>query len=335
MRTIAFVFAAATALAAQEPEKKKVMCTLPVLKAVADELSGGAFEVVSLSQPDQDPHFVSPTPSLMKKLRQAELFVEVGLQLELWADEVANGSGNPRVMRGGRGRLVASAGVPREEVPKVVSRSEGDVHPEGNPHVWLDPLRVRILAENVARGLEGLAPDQVPAIRERLRRFQERIDEAVFGPDLVKEAGGRALARRALEGTLLAYLEEKKLADRLGGWLRKAAPLRGMKVVEFHKTWVYLAKVVGFEIVGSVEPKPGIKPGPRHLEELRGTIRSQGVRLILVENYQDLGNPRDLAGKTGAKVVVVPSQPGGEPGTGDYFKFMDHVLDRLVAAAKE
>jgi ABC-type Zn uptake system ZnuABC Zn-binding protein ZnuA len=325
---------AAAAAAPQDAPRKKVLCTLPVLEALVREVGGDAFETGSLSRPDQDPHFVSPTPSLMKKLREADLFIQIGLQLELWADAVADGSGNPRVQKGGPGRLAASAGIPREEVPRVLSRTEGDIHPEGNPHLWLDPLRAKAVAENIARALQAVAPERKADVEARLKRFKDRIDEAVFGADLVRELGGAALTRRALDGTLAAWLEERRLSDKLGGWLRKAAPLRGRKVVEFHRTWVYFARLCGLEIVGSVEPKPGIAPGPQHLARLRELLRQGEVSLIVVENYQDLSNPRALEEQTGVRMVVLPTQPGGEPGTEDYFKLIDFILDRLLEGVK-
>jgi ABC-type Zn uptake system ZnuABC Zn-binding protein ZnuA len=325
---------AAAAAAPQDAPRKKVLCTLPVLEALVREVGGDAFETGSLSRPDQDPHFVSPTPSLMKKLREADLFIQIGLQLELWADAVADGSGNPRVQKGGPGRLAASAGIPREEVPRVLSRTEGDIHPEGNPHLWLDPLRAKAVAENIARALQAVAPERKADVEARLKRFKDRIDEAVFGADLVRELGGAALTRRALDGTLAAWLEERRLSDKLGGWLRKAAPLRGRKVVEFHRTWVYFARLCGLEIVGSVEPKPGIAPGPQHLARLRELLRQGEVSLIVVENHQDLSNPRALEEQTGVRMVVLPTQPGGEPGTEDYFKLIDFILDRLLEGVK-
>src|SRR5262245_38297788 len=119
------------AISAQDVDKKKIMCTLPVLKSITEELAGGEFEVTALSKPDEDRHHVSPTPDLMKKVRKADLFIELGLQLELWADQVVDGSGNPVIAKGSKGRLVASTGISREEVPAVVARSEGDIHPEG------------------------------------------------------------------------------------------------------------------------------------------------------------------------------------------------------------
>ena len=334
MRTLLIAVVAAGSLAAQDVSKKQVVCTLPVLKSIADELSGGGVEVTALSKPDQDPHFVSPTPALMKKLREAELFIEIGLQLELWADEVANGSSNGRIAKGAGGRLIASNGVSREEIPQVVDRKLGDVHPEGNPHIWLSPPRVKLIAENIAEGLKRAEPSRSADIDKRLQAFKDRVDEALFGADLVKEVGARSLTRKALDGSLLAYLDERKLGDKIGGWLKKAAPLRGQKVVQQHKIWVYFAKLFDFQLVGSVEERPWIPPGPPHLRQLIDTIRNEKVRLIVVDNFYDPANARWLAEQTGAKVAIVPDQPGGEAGTDDYFKFIDHVLDRMLEALK-
>jgi ABC-type Zn uptake system ZnuABC Zn-binding protein ZnuA len=333
VKALLIVLMAATCVAAQE-EKKKVSCTLHVLKVIADELGGADFDISALSPPDRDAHAISPTPVLIDKLRKADVFIEVGLQLELWADQVVEGSTNPKVAKGAPGHIVASAGVTREEVPKIVSREQGDVHPEGNPHIWLDPIRIKQVAENIADGLKIASPDKKDAVDERLKKFKSRIDEALFGADLLKEVKATTLTRKALDGTLWSYLEEKKLTEKAGGWLKKAAPLRGVKVVEFHKTWVYDARLFGFEIVGSVQPKPGIEPGPKDLSDLVEKMKAEKVRIIIVDNFYNPANPRKLAEATGAKVAIVPNQPGGEKDTDDYFKFMDHVLDKLVEAAK-
>jgi len=319
---------------ARSREKKKVIVTLASLKSITDALAGDDFEVTALAKPDQDPHNVTPTPTLMKKLREADLFIEIGLQLELWAEQVATGSGNPHLATGAKGRLVASAGISREEVPSVVSRSEGDIHPEGNPHLWLDPIRVKQIADNIAAGLKSASPEAAPAVDDRLKKFKDRIDEALWGADLLKEAGARTLTRKTLDGSLPAWLEEKKLTGKLGGWLKKAQPLRGAKVLEYHKTWIYLAKILGFEIVGSIQSKPGIEPGPKHIEELKAIIAAQKVKEIIVDNFYDPSVPNALARDTGVKVAVVPGQPGGEAGTEDYVGFMGFVIDKLVEAAK-
>lgn len=327
MRTITLILL--TLSLATPAEKKKVLVTLAALKSIAEAVGGDDFEVTALSKPDQDPHAVSPTPALMKKLREADLFIEIGLQLEIWADQVAAGSGNPRIDRGAKGRLVASSGISREDVPAVVDRKEGDIHPEGNPHIWIDPLRAKLIADNIAAGLKSVSPAASAAVDERLKKFKDRIDEALFGADLVKEVGARTLTRKALDGSIAAWLEERKLSAKLGGWLKKAEPLRGQKVVEFHRTWIYLAKLLGFEIVGSVQPKPGVEPGPKHVEELKTLMGSQKVKVIIVDDFYPLAVPEALARETGAKVALVPGQPGN-----DYEQFMTFVIDKLVEAAK-
>jgi len=308
--------------------------TLAALKSITDALAGDDFEVTALAKPDQDPHNVTPTPALMKKLREADLFIEIGLQLELWADQVATGSGNPNLSTGAKGRLVASAGISREEVPSVVSRSEGDIHPEGNPHLWLDPIRVKQIADNIAAGLKSASPESASGVDERLKKFKDRIDEALWGADLVKEVGARTLTRKTLDGSLPVWLEERKLTGKLGGWLKKGQPLRGAKVIEYHKTWIYLGKILGFEIVGSIQSKPGIEPGPKHIEELKAIIAAQKVKEIIVDNFYDPSVPNALARDTGVKVAIVPGQPGGEAGTDDYVAFMSYVIDRLVGTVK-
>ena len=331
---LALLLPLASAAPARTAEKKKVMVTLAALKSITDALAGDDFEVTALAKPDQDPHMVTPTPTLMKKLREADLFIEIGLQLELWADQVATGSGNPNLALGARGRVIASAGISREEVPSVVSRSEGDIHPEGNPHIWIDPIRAKSIADNIAAALKAASPEASGAVDERLKKFKDRIDEALFGADLVKEIGARTLTRKALDGSLPAWLEEKKLTSKLGGWMKKAQPLRGVKMIEYHKTWIYMAKLFGFEIVGSIQSKPGIEPGPKHIEELKGIISAKKVKGIIVDNFYDASVPDSLARDTGVKVAVVPGQPGGEAGTADYVEFIGHIVDKLVETTK-
>jgi zinc/manganese transport system substrate-binding protein len=321
--------------AGQEAEKKKVACTIPALRAIAAELAGDGFEVFALSRPDQDVHFVSPTPPLWNKVRTARLFIEIGLQLEIWAPDVTNNSGNSKIQPGREGHIVASEGISREEMPKVVSRSEGDVHPEGNPHIWLDPLRAKQIAENISAALKKVAPERGGEIDRRLETFKSRIDEAVFGADLVKLVGSKKLNRLALDGELWSYLDATeadgaKLATRIGGWLKKGERLRGTSVIEFHRSWIYLAKLLGFQIVGAIEAKPGIEPGPKHIADLIETVKTKKARLILVDNFYDLSKPRYVEAQAGAKVVVLPGQPGGEPGTDDYFSFIDRIVTDLV-----
>jgi zinc/manganese transport system substrate-binding protein len=315
--------------------KPEVACTLPTIEAIAREVGGDRIDTFSLAAGDQDPHFVSPTPSLMNRVRGADLLLELGMQLEIWADEVANGSGNPRIFRGAAGRVAVSTGIPRLEVPAVLSRAQGDIHPEGNPHLWLDPVRAKMIAENVARALVRLSPRDAAYFDRRKKSFQDRVDRALFGDELLRLVGSKKLSRLTLDGRLHEFLDTteidgRKLRDKAGGWLRKAASLRGQKIVEFHKVWVYFAQTFGARLVGTIEEKPGIAPGPRHLEELTRKVRSEGVKLVLVDNFYDPGWARRVAADGGARVVVLPNQVGGEKGVTDYFRLVDYILDRTV-----
>lgn len=315
----------------QEADRKlEIVTTLRVLKSLAEEVGGAHVHVESLSDPRQDPHFVEPRPTLMQKARSADVFVEVGLQLELWAEKVAAGSGNTRIQAGQPGRVVASTGVQALELPAVLSREWGDVHPYGNPHVWLDPLNAKTMAENVCTALCKLDGTHAEEYRQNLARFQERIDEALFGPELVEQVGGRQLARLARQGRLDEYLQRENLAGALGGWLAKAAPLRGRPVVTYHKTSAYLAERFGFHVPVEIEEKPGIPPSARHRDHVLDLLREQKVKTILQEVFYERSAADYLSEKSGAHAVVVPIDVGPEVGVADYFALIDKILDELV-----
>ena len=324
-----------TASPAQSAPKKRVACTLTTIEALVREVAGDKVESFSLAAGDQDPHFVAPTPSLMKRVREADVLLEMGMQLEPWADEVANGSGNPRIFRGAPGRVVLSTGISKLEIPTVVSRAQGDVHPEGNPHIWLDPMRTKILAENVARALKTLSPEDAPFFEGRLRDFQQRIDRALFGDELLRVVGSAKLTRLTTDGRLHDFLESneyggKKLATVAGGWLAKGRALRGEKTIEVHKVWAYFAATFGFQIVGTIEERPGIQPGPRHVSETIELAKREGVHLILVDNFYDAALPNRIGADAGARVVLLPNQVSADKAVTTYFELVDHILNAML-----
>jgi len=326
-----------SSFAQAQGKKLKVVCTLPTLKALTQEVGGDRVDVISLARGDQDPHFVSPTPVLMKKTREADLFIENGISLELWADEVANGSGNTRIFRGNPGRVVASKGIATLEVPSVLTREMGDIHPQGNPHVWLDPLLAKVQATNIAEALKGADPAGASYYETRKKDFHNRIDTALFGPELLKLVGIQKLSRLAASGELHNFLQNNKfggesLSAKTGGWLKTAEKMRGVKAYEFHKVWVYFARVFGFQLVGTIEERPGIPPGPQHVRDLTTRIQNEKIPLILVDNFYDPALPRNIATKTGAKVVVLPNQVEGEPGVTNYFQLIDHIIQKITSA---
>jgi ABC-type Zn uptake system ZnuABC Zn-binding protein ZnuA len=328
-------FAIPSALA--QAKKVTVVCTLPTLKALTEEVGGTRVEVVSLARGDQDPHFVTPTPVLMRRTRDAVLFVENGFSLELWANEVANGSGNSRIAAGSPGRVVAAAGIAALDIPSVLSRQLGDIHPQGNPHVWLDPLLAKREAENIAEALKRADPAGAAYYEQRKTDFARRIDNAMFGEELVKLVGIQKLTRLVHSGELQTFLASTKLggqplSTRAGGWLRQAQPLNGVKVFEFHKVWAYFARAFGMKIVGTIEERPGIPPGPQHVRHITDQIRSEEIPLILVDNFYDPALPNNIARETGAKVVILPNQVEGEPEIKTYVALIDYLVKSLTSA---
>ena len=328
-----FFLVAATAFA--QAEKIKVVTTLPTLKALVEEVGGDRVEVIALARGDQDPHFVTPTPILMRRTREADLFVENGFTLERWADEVVNGSGNSRIFRGTPGRVIAAEGIAAMEIPSVLSREMGDIHPQGNPHVWLDPLRAKIEATNIADALKRVDPGNAVYYESRKESFHSRIDEALFGKELLNLVGIGKLTRLAWTGQLHEFLESNKfrgepLLAKAGGWLAEARALNGTKLYEFHKVWVYFAGLFGMELSGTIEERPGIPPGPQHTRQVTMRIKAESIPLILVDNFYDPALPNHIARETGARVVMLPNQVEGEPGIETYFELIDYLIARIT-----
>jgi zinc/manganese transport system substrate-binding protein len=320
-----------------QAKKITVVCTLPTLKALTEEIGGTRVDVVALARGDQDPHFVTPTPVLMRRTRDAALFVENGFSLEIWADEVAKGSGNSRIVRGSPGRVVAASGIAALEIPSVLSREMGDIHPQGNPHVWLDPLLAKLQAANIAEALKRVDPAGAAYYDQRKADFDRRIDNAMFGEELVKLVGIPKLTRLVQSGELQNFLTTTKLggqplSTKKGGWLKQAEALNGAKAYEFHKVWAYFARAFGLKIAGTIEERPGIPPGPQHVRHVTDQIKAEKVPLILVDNFYDPGLPNNIARETGAKVVLLPNQVEGEPGIKTYFALIDHLIKAMTSA---
>jgi zinc/manganese transport system substrate-binding protein len=320
----------APAAAGQSETRLEVVTTLGVLEDLAQQVGGERVHAVSLANPSEDPHYVEPKPTLMQRARSADVFVQIGLQLELWADKVADGSGNARIAMGQPGRVIASAGVATLELPANLSREWGDVHPYGNPHIWLDPLNAKKMAENIELAYVKLDPAHAAEYEQRLHDFEARIDAALFGPELVEQVGGDKLSRLLRQGRLSEYLQSKDLGDKLGGWLKQSAPLRGRPLLTYHKTSAYLADRFGFRVPVEIEEKPGIPPSARHRDHVLEVIRQQGIHTILQELFYDRSAADYLAAQTGAHVVVVPIDVGPSVGVKDYFALIQGLLDAVL-----
>lgn len=332
----------ARAEAAGDPGPLRIITTLTDYAWVAEQIGGEHVRVESIARGDQDAHFVRPRPSFQLALRDADLFVSTGLDLELWVPPLLDAAGNRRILEGAPGYVSAWPGIELLEVPASASRSEGDVHVYGNPHIHTDPLNMIFIAQNVLAGLKKIDPERASPYESRETEIEDRICRRMFGDELVDLLGGATLARLERSGKLRPFLAGKEfprgsgrtLDQRLGGWMKQAEPLRGQKIIGYHKDWIYFARRFGLDIVGYIEPKPGIPPTPRHVERIIDLIRSQQIKVIVCANYFDPVKPQVIAERTGAKVVMVPLSTGGEAGVDGYEQLIDLWITRLAAAVR-
>lgn len=300
---IAFLLAGAFLLlpSAAEAKKIQVVTTLTDLAEFTREVGGDKVDVEALAKGYQDPHFVEPKPSFLLKLRHADLLVLVGLQLEIgWLPPLITQSGNGKIQPGAPGYLDASQFAEILEIPQGrLTRAEGDVHPMGNPHYWLDPENGRRIAKGIAEKLGELDPQDNGYFQQRYQDFANRLAQT-----------------------------EKK-------WLADMAPYRGRKIVTYHRSWPNFAKFFGLEVVGYVEPRPGIPPTPQHTIELVNLMKRDNTKILLVEPYFDLKTPNSIASMTNGKVLVMYPSVGGKPEITDYFKLFDYDIGILKQAFEQ
>jgi ABC-type Zn uptake system ZnuABC Zn-binding protein ZnuA len=291
---VALVFLPAGA----EAKKLNVITATTDMAALVQEVGGDHINVESLAKGYQDPHFVEPKPSFLLKLRQADLLIVVGLQLEIgWLPPLITQSGNPRIQVSAPGYLDASQFAEILEIPTgVVTRAMGDVHPLGNPHYWLDPNNGRRIARGFAQKLGELDPADNAYFQQRFQDFDKRLTAA----------------------------EQK--------WDGQMAPYRGRKLVTYHNSFPNFAKHFHLEVIGYVEPRPGIPPTPSHTIELIGLMKRENCKLVLVEPYFDLKTPNSIGAATGGKVVVYLPSVGGEKQVTTYFELFDYDIALITKA---
>jgi ABC-type Zn uptake system ZnuABC Zn-binding protein ZnuA len=306
--------------AAVAAEPLRVVATVPDLGEIAREVGGHAIEVTVLTRGPQDPHFVEPRPSFIRALHDADLYLEIGMELEIgWAPTLLRAARNPKILPGGLAALAASAAIRPLQVPTgVVDRSMGDIHVQGNPHFLVDPLNGLRVSASIRDKLAALRPAEAEAFRARQRAFAERLLARLAGATLASGRDPDELARALEDGAVPA--------DQLGGWLGAARPLAGVAVVEDHAAWIYFARRFGLEIVATLEPKPGIAPTTGHLASVVETVQQRGAKLILVSPYFDVRHARWVAERTGARVVELAHQTGAREGAADYLGMIDYNL---------
>jgi zinc/manganese transport system substrate-binding protein len=279
----------------------KVITSTEDLAALVREIGGDKVTVEALAKGYQDPHFVEAKPSFVIKLHSADLLVVVGRELEMgWLPPLITQSRNAKIQPGGPAYLDASLTARILDVPTgQVTRAMGDVHPQGNPHYWLDPGNGRLIAKAIQDKLTALGGSDAAYFAQRFADFDRRLGEG-----------------------------EKR-------WQAAMAPYKGLKIVTYHRSWPNFAEVFGLDVVGYVEPKPGIPPSPAHQLALTQEMKRQGVRIILVEPYFDLQTPNKIARDAGARVVVMPPSVGGVREAQTYVQLFDYGVTLLVSAIKE
>ncbi|MFW5803382.1 MAG: metal ABC transporter substrate-binding protein [Verrucomicrobiota bacterium] len=334
----AVVCAVCAALApSTEAQNLRIVATTSDLASIAEAVAGEHAEVSGIADGKQDPHFLQAKPSTIMQARNADLWIRIGMDLEVgWEGPVLKGARNPRILPGQRGHLDASADVLRKEVPQErVTRAMGDVHPSGNPHYWLDPLNGRIVAETISERLVRLRPDQADAFRDNLAAFKRELDARMFGTKLVDKMGGDRLWAFTLKNTLEAELDQRGLDDAAGGWYGKLRPHAGKPILTHHRSWIYFADRFGLEIVGELEAKPGVPPGGRHLSEMAELAKKKKVHVILIEPFYTRKAAELVAARSAATVVVAANSVGGNDASADYLSMLDQVVDSLVDVWEE
>jgi zinc/manganese transport system substrate-binding protein len=329
----ALLLAAAPAQAAV-----RVVTTLTDLAWATREVGGDLVEVRSLCAPNEDPHYVTPTPSLIAAVGDADLFVEVGLNLELWTERLLDGAGNPKVRAGGPGYVLASAGIDALGRPTTLSRSQGDLHPDGNPHIWLDPVEMEVVVDNIAAGLARVDAAHADTYRARAAALKERIDAALVGEDLVRMLGAALLERLLRSGQLETYLDKEiggaPLRASLGGWLGRMQAMKGRSVIYFHESWAYFDARFGVSVAGYVEEKPGVPPSAAHRKRIEAVARDRQVPVILVANFYDDRVAGKLAADLGIPLAVVPLMTGGTKEATTWFDLMDVLVAAHLRGSK-
>ena len=295
------VFAAALAMVSPaSAQKLKIVTSTTDLHNIAHAVGGKRVSAVSISAGYQDPHFVEAKPSFVLKLRDADVFAFVGLDLEVgWAPLLIEGARNRKIAPGGSGHLDVSRVIPVLDVAQgPVDRSQGDVHPRGNPHYWLDPENGRRIARLFSVKFSELDPAGKSEYEKNLRAFEASLDAA------------------------------KKR------WEPLLAEIRGKPVVAWHTSWRYFAAFTGMQLVGFMEPKPGVPPSPAHLAGLIQTMKRTGAKVIIMEPFYNRRTADLVASKTGVKVLQLPPSVNGNKQVPDYIALLDYDIKQLAAAVR-
>jgi zinc/manganese transport system substrate-binding protein len=296
---LAFTAAWTAVASPARAEKLRVVTSTTDLKALTEAVTGDLAEVDAMARPNQNAHDLEVRPSLMIKVRRADALIVNGLELDGWADVVAQGANNANVIPGAAGRIDASRGLGVLEVPKTrVDRSMGDIHPQGNPHYTLDPGMAPAVTQNILEGLARLAPQHRAAFERNRQQFLGNLEEA------------------------------------MGRWTRTLEPSKGAAVVVSHAQWIYFLTRFGLQQVGTIEERPGIPPTANHLVKLIGLMKEDRAKVIVAEPWSDLKLIERVGQDAGAQVAVLASAVGAMKGTDTYLATIDFNVKTLAQALK-
>ena len=277
----------------------KVVTTTTDLKSITELIGGNKVSVSSIATGYQNPHFVDPKPSYIIGLSKADLFVTVGLDLETgWSPQLVASSRNTKIQKGAAGYVDASIGIGLLQVPTSANRAEGDIHIYGNPHYWLDPLNGKVIARNIANGLERIDPSNKSIYEANLQAFY------------------------------------KKIEDKMKEWKAKMAPFKGSKIIAYHNEWVYFETRFGLDVVDFMEPKPGIPPSPSQLVKVIKEIKADNIKVIISSPYFTTSSSDVVSKQTGAKELTLATSVGAFDSIKNYFDLFDYDIEKLTAILK-
>lgn len=312
-----------------------VVCSFSDYASIASFIAGDKATVSYIASGEQDPHFVPPKPSYAVTLSKADIWITTGMDLEMWATTLVDKARNRNIMDGEPGFVSVSYGVNVLEKIDIGDRTEGDVHLMGNPHINTGPLNWKVVAQNIAIGLIKVDPANTAYYQKNRDAFIDKVDRSLFGDRLVELFGGTTLTRLLENNTLFTFLdrpyEEGKLIDILGGWLKEGLPFRGKRVIAYHKNWSYFANTFGLEIMGYIEPKPGIPPSAKHVQEMIELVEEHDIKLMMVASYFEKKTAQMIEDKTGIKALYLPLFVHGLPGIDDNFELMEYWIDQINA----
>ena len=300
MKKILLLYSFLACAALETSAALNVVATLPDFGALAEVIGGPHVSVTTIARGTEDPHFVDARPSFVRVLNRADVLLEGGAELELgWLPPLVNSARNSRILADAPGHVIMSRGIELLDLPTgPIDRSMGDVHPAGNPHYWLDPENGRIMARHLVQVFAQLDPPHRDHFEHNFHLFSKQLDE------------------------------------HLVSWKNQMEPFAGTKIVTYHKTYDYFARRFGLKIVAQLEPKPGLEPSPRHINELIPRMKSEGVKLILLEPNRPRRTAAHVAEAAGAKMLVLPAMVGGEKSIKTYFDLFDYATRQIGAALR-